>query len=84
MKYSKCWWGVQGTEDLQRRCMFVCHNPLVRRVVTAEYCQTCELKTLKNPRSPTEICWETGKYTDECDCELCDHKHECSGYEGEE
>ena len=29
----------------------------------------------------TEKCWITGNYTDECICELCDHKHECSGYE---
>lgn len=29
----------------------------------------------------TELCWETGEYNDECNCELCDHKSECSGYE---
>ena len=29
----------------------------------------------------TEKCWITGIYSDECTCELCDHKHECSGYE---
>jgi hypothetical protein len=29
-----------------------------------------------------EFCWETGKYTDECSCEFCEHKYECSGYEG--
>ena len=29
-------------------------------------------------------CWYTGNYTDKCDCEFCSHKHECSGYEGEE
>lgn len=33
---------------------------------------------------PNELCWSTGNYTDECDCEFCSHKHECSGYEGEE
>lgn len=31
-----------------------------------------------------ELCWSTGNYTDECDCEFCSHKNECSGYEGEE
>lgn len=31
-----------------------------------------------------DLCWSTGNYTDECDCEFCSHKHECSGYEGEE
>lgn len=30
---------------------------------------------------PTELCWETGNYTDDCDCELCDHNFECSGYD---
>lgn len=29
----------------------------------------------------TEKCWNTGEYTDNCICELCDHKDECSGYE---
>ena len=27
-----------------------------------------------------EICWKTGDYSDECFCEFCEHKHECSGY----
>lgn len=31
---------------------------------------------------PTDVCWETGNYTDDCICEFCDHKDECSGYEG--
>lgn len=30
-----------------------------------------------------ELCWETGNYSDDCICELCDHQHECSGYEGD-
>lgn len=25
------------------------------------------------------ICWETGKYTDDCNCDTCDHQYECSG-----
>ena len=32
----------------------------------------------------TEHCWETGEYTDKCDCEMCEHKFECSGYEGDD
>ena len=27
---------------------------------------------------PTDKCWETGEYTDDCNCEFCDHKEECS------
>lgn len=34
--------------------------------------------------SPNEFCWLTGNYTDDCDCEFCEHKQECSGYEGGE
>lgn len=33
---------------------------------------------------PTDICWQTGNYTPECECEFCDHKHECSGYTGDD
>ena len=32
---------------------------------------------------PTEKCWQTGIYTDDCECEFCEHKFECSGYEGD-
>ena len=28
---------------------------------------------------PTDKCWETGEYTDDCNCEFCDHKEESSG-----
>lgn len=31
--------------------------------------------------NPTDLCWQTGHYSDDCDCELCDHKNECSGYD---
>lgn len=31
-----------------------------------------------------EKCWETGNYTNSCDCKLCLHKTECSGYEGDD
>ncbi len=27
--------------------------------------------------SPTEICWETGYYTEECFCAYCEHRNEC-------
>lgn len=33
---------------------------------------------------PTDVCWETGNYTEDCICEFCDHKDECSGYEGDD
>ena len=32
-----------------------------------------------NNMSPTEQCWQTGDYTDECYCEFCEHSDECSG-----
>lgn len=32
----------------------------------------------------TELCWETGDYTNECICELCAHKGECSGFEDDD
>lgn len=31
-----------------------------------------------NDMSPTELCWQTGDYTDECHCEFCEHSDECS------
>ena len=34
-----------------------------------------------NNMSPTELCWQTGDYTDECYCEFCEHSDECSGSE---
>lgn len=30
---------------------------------------------------PTDLCWQTGRYTDDSICEFCDHKEECSGCE---
>lgn len=30
-----------------------------------------------------EKCWITGEYEGE-ECENCPHKHECSGYEGDD
>lgn len=32
----------------------------------------------------TDRCWETGEYTDDCICELCDHNDECSGYDDDD
>ena len=32
----------------------------------------------------TDRCWETGAFTDDCICELCEHRDECSGYEDHE
>lgn len=31
--------------------------------------------------NPTELCWTTGKYTEDCNCDFCDFKSECSGFE---
>lgn len=31
-----------------------------------------------------ELCYRTGHHMTMCDCELCDHRHECSGYEGDD
>ena len=28
---------------------------------------------------PTEKCWISGEFTDECNCDFCEHKYECSG-----
>lgn len=30
---------------------------------------------------PTNLCWETGKFTDDCCCDFCEHREECSGYD---
>lgn len=34
--------------------------------------------------NPNERCYQTGNYTDECDCNLCIHQRECSGSEVDE
>lgn len=26
-----------------------------------------------------DLCWETGHYSDKCDCNTCIHRDECSG-----
>ena len=31
-----------------------------------------------------EMCWNTGIYSDCCDCMLCSHKDECSGSDMED
>lgn len=33
---------------------------------------------------PSDICYATGNYTDDCVCEICDHRFECSGYNDDE
>lgn len=33
---------------------------------------------------PTDLCLETGEYTDDCCCDFCTHREECSGYDGED
>lgn len=38
---------------------------------------------LADCESREEICFETGIYDNDCDCWICIHKDECSGYEGD-
>lgn len=33
---------------------------------------------------PTKKYWQTGIYTDDFECEFCEHKFECSGYEDDD
>lgn len=40
-----------------------------------------DLATYNTPSNPTEHCWSTGEFSDDCICEFCDHKFECSGYD---
>lgn len=35
--------------------------------------------TVNCNKSPNDICWETGKYSGDCNCSTCDHSYECSG-----
>ena len=28
-----------------------------------------------------QVCWETGIYDNDCDCTICSHHGECSGYD---
>lgn len=30
---------------------------------------------------PTEVCWQTGNYSDGCNCSFCEHQAECSGFD---
>ena len=43
-----------------------------------------EIRQYLSDFDKTENCWATGEYTDECDCEMCEHRFECSGYEGDD
>lgn len=33
--------------------------------------------------NPNERCYQTGNYTEECDCNHCSHQRECNGAEEE-
>ena len=46
--------------------------------------ENIEQLILKLDDSYEEHCWETGNYNSDCDCEMCSHKYECSGYDGKE
>lgn len=43
-----------------------------------------EVEEYFNDVEATERCYETGEYTDDCDCEMCDHRFDCSDYEGDD
>ena len=32
----------------------------------------------------TEICWRTGVYSDDCICDECMHREECSGHDNDD
>lgn len=38
----------------------------------------------KTTEEANEKCWETGNYSDDCDCSVCDYKYDCSGSDDEE
>lgn len=60
----------------------------MQNAITEEYKKCLQTNEAKgddnngNPK-PNEKCWETGNYTDNCDCYLCGHKDKCSGYDKE-
>ena len=35
------------------------------------------METIPNTESvyPTELCWKTGNFTDNCECEFCEHNN---------
>lgn len=39
---------------------------------------------MSTEESYEEKCWRTHTFFSECDCEQCEHKYDCSGYEGDE
>ena len=43
-----------------------------------------ETESEKINENPEKYCWATGIYASICNCELCEHKDECSGYNGAE
>ena len=45
---------------------------------------TPEIKECLKELNPEEYCWKTNKYLSNCNCEKCEHKYDCSGYEGDD
>jgi hypothetical protein len=46
--------------------------------------EALQVKKEKANMYPTDLCLETGEYTDDCCCDFCTHREECSGYDGED
>lgn len=41
---SVCFWGTCDSPELVKTCRKACHHPEIRRVVTEEFCVTCDKK----------------------------------------
>ena len=39
---------------------------------------------VNDEKTDNDICWETGRYNDRCNCSACDHKYECSGSDSDD
>lgn len=51
---------------------------------TTENKKITRIITKTNTQEANEECWETGTYSDDCDCSICDYKHDCSGSDSED
>lgn len=73
-----------------RKCEGYGNNPYpVTKGENDRCCDDCNAEQviparLRDLESPEDYCWRTGSYLSDCDCEMCDHKYECAGYEGDE
>lgn len=39
-----CYWGTKGTVAHKSQCLTTCHHPMVRAIVTDEFCSNCPYK----------------------------------------